>query len=359
MTIKSTWVKAHQDEKKLPGQILSDAALRNIKVDSIAEDYLLDPRQPQTSDNAAHVVAQTISILCIQGTRVTGQYEDAIRESIDGSYLRQYLSAKHDWSDSTWSCIDWYSHERHLKVLNGACLYQRLKFIHNWQPTNSQKCKFTKSDDASIGLCPCYKVTLEDHDHVLRCPSQASTRYLELQDIRSSIVQTTSPAGPILWAGLAHWLNHPNEPLSIDTSRYSGDTLLLVQQALHEQDRIGWDKAFRGYLSLTWGLLETPHNIPNPCNKNPQPTSAWVILTLSKLGNFSKAMCGKPAARNSIIPITPLLKQPISMQISLIATCQPPRYCYRPPQLLHNRPISRKSLNPDALLKPHISSSRA
>jgi hypothetical protein len=80
-----TWVQAHQDEKKIPGQILSDAALQNIKVDSIAEDYLLlDPRQPQTSDNAAHVDAQAISI-CIQGTRVTGRYEDAIHESIDGS----------------------------------------------------------------------------------------------------------------------------------------------------------------------------------------------------------------------------------------------------------------------------------
>ena len=134
MTIKSTWVKAHQDEKMLPGQILSDAALRNIKVDSIADDYLLDPRQPQTSDNAAHVDAQAISIVCIQGTRVTGRYEDTIRESIDGSYLRPYLSA-----DSTWSLIDWYSHERHLKVLNGACLYQRLKFINDWHPTNSQK----------------------------------------------------------------------------------------------------------------------------------------------------------------------------------------------------------------------------
>jgi hypothetical protein len=178
-------------------------------------------------------------------------YEDAIRESIDGSYLRKYLSDKHAWSDSTWSCIDWYSHKRHLKVLNGASLYQRLKFIHDWQCTNSQKFKFTKSDDASVGLCPCCKTTPENHDHVLRCPSQASTRYLELQDIRSSIEQTTSPAGLILWAGLVHWLNHPNEPLSIDTSRYSGDIQLLVQQALREQERIGWDKAFRGCLSLT------------------------------------------------------------------------------------------------------------
>jgi hypothetical protein len=61
MTIKSTWFQAHQDEKKIPDQILSDAALRNIKVDSIAEDYLLDPHQSQTSDKAAHVDAQAIS----------------------------------------------------------------------------------------------------------------------------------------------------------------------------------------------------------------------------------------------------------------------------------------------------------
>ena len=71
MTIKSTWVKAHQDEKKIPGQKLSDAALRNIKVDSIANDYLLDTCQPQTLENAEHVDAQAISI-CIQGTRITG-----------------------------------------------------------------------------------------------------------------------------------------------------------------------------------------------------------------------------------------------------------------------------------------------
>jgi hypothetical protein len=95
MTIKSTWVKAHQDENKLPGQVLPDTALRNIDVDSIVNGYLLDTRQPQTRDNAAHVDAQAITI-SIQGTRITDRYEDAIREHTDGSYLRHYLSAKHN-----------------------------------------------------------------------------------------------------------------------------------------------------------------------------------------------------------------------------------------------------------------------
>jgi hypothetical protein len=36
-----------------------------------------------------------------------------------------------------------------------------------------------------------------------------------------------APAGPVLWQGLAHWLNHPSEPLSVDTSRYSVARQLL------------------------------------------------------------------------------------------------------------------------------------
>jgi hypothetical protein len=102
-----------------------------VDVDSIANDSLLDTRQPQIQDNAAHVDVQAISI-SIQGARITGRYEDAIREHIDGSYLRHYLSDKHKWTDSAWLWIDWYSHELHLKVLKGACLFQRLKFIHDW-----------------------------------------------------------------------------------------------------------------------------------------------------------------------------------------------------------------------------------
>jgi hypothetical protein len=154
---------------------------------------------------------------------------------------------------------------------------------------NLKKLKFAKSTDASIGFCPCCKTTLEDHDHVLRCPAQRRTRYLALQDIHGTISETRSPAGPILWEGLTHWLSNPSEPLSIDTSRYPGRTKLLVQQALDEQERIVLVKPFRGYLSLRWGLLEVPHEVSNPYNKTPQP-NAWVISTLANLGMFSKAM---------------------------------------------------------------------
>ena len=52
-----------------------------------------------------------------------------------------------------------------------------------------------------------------------------------------------------------------------------GRTRLLVQQALDEQDHIGWDKAFCGYLGLTWVLLEAPHEIAKSYKKkHPNPT---------------------------------------------------------------------------------------
>ena len=108
-----------------------------------------------------------------------------------------------------------------------------------------------------------------------------------LKDIRGTIAETRSPAGSLLWQGLKHWLSNTYEPLSIDTSRYSARTQFLVQQAPDEQERIGWDKAFRGSLSITWGLLEAPHEVDNPYNKTPHhnPTRGWVISTLTKPWN--------------------------------------------------------------------------
>ena len=36
-------------------------------------------------------------------------------------------------------CIDWYGQICLLKVLKGTSRFQRIKFIYDWQPTNSQK----------------------------------------------------------------------------------------------------------------------------------------------------------------------------------------------------------------------------
>ena len=57
----------------------------------------------QTRANAAHVDARAISIPNQEGPRITGRYEDAIREHIDGSY-----QLKHDKSST--ARVERYSH---------------------------------------------------------------------------------------------------------------------------------------------------------------------------------------------------------------------------------------------------------
>ena len=42
MTFKSNGVGVHQDDDQLPGQVLSDAALGNIRVDSIVNRHMPD-----------------------------------------------------------------------------------------------------------------------------------------------------------------------------------------------------------------------------------------------------------------------------------------------------------------------------
>ena len=140
---------------------------------------------------------------------------------------------------------------------------------------------------SALAVRQLWKTVITSSDVLLK-----SALNMALKEIRGTIAETRSSAGPILWHGLKHWLSNTSEPLSIDTSRYSGRTQFLVQQAPAEQERIGWDKAFRGYVSIAWGLLEAPHEVDSPYNKTPHhnPTRGWAILTLTNLGTFSKAM---------------------------------------------------------------------
>jgi hypothetical protein len=116
---------------------------------------------------------------------------------------------------------------------------------------------------------------------------------------------------------------------------------------LHEQKRIGWDKAFRGYLRPHAKAL---HKVPNPYNKTPQ-SSAWVISTLTNLGTFSKAMwknhCTKLHDSNSTSSPTSDLDADIAHCYANLKTLSPLTTSY-------SIALSRRSSNPNARTKPNF-----
>ena len=80
--------------------------------------------------------AQAISI-SIQGTRITGRYEDVIREHINGAYLANILATHIHGRTQRGPVSTGTVMNATCKFLKGASLFQRIKFIHDWPTKNS------------------------------------------------------------------------------------------------------------------------------------------------------------------------------------------------------------------------------
>jgi hypothetical protein len=127
--------------------------------------------------------------------------------------------------------------------------------MHNWWNTGSQREKITMD---STSKCPRCGHHDESTDHILLCPASSSQKvcYLELITLRKSgkVYGLISTPWDILYSGLRLWLNTGNQTPHISLSKYNlhPDQQQILQQAINEQHKIGWNYACRGYLSTKW-----------------------------------------------------------------------------------------------------------
>jgi hypothetical protein len=96
-TIRISWIKGHQDDKKAYDTLPLRARL-NIDADRLATRHRLQDKK-EVKENTNHIAAQQISI-SINGIRIQSQVESSIRFHVNGYHLRQIMQAKHKWSDS-------------------------------------------------------------------------------------------------------------------------------------------------------------------------------------------------------------------------------------------------------------------
>ena len=93
---------------------------------------------------------------------------------------------------------------------------------------------------------------------------------------------------------LRQWLANPDN-ISPDISHIPMAQRGLVALALQEQQAIGWDLCFRGYLSRHWALAVAAHPSPpmppKNCTASPfDHGSIWARKTISELWEFARAM---------------------------------------------------------------------
>ena len=141
------------------------------------------------------------------------------------------------------------------------------KSIHGWLNTGSQKSKISP-DAVDLHKCPRCQEPNETHEHILTCPNihAHKKRYdLVCPMLCQNTLNDLCPVQQVFASCVKSWLETPETSMP-DVSRIPHSQWELLDQALAEQDRIGWHLAMWGYLSCHWALAIAA----NPCFKRGQ-----------------------------------------------------------------------------------------
>jgi hypothetical protein len=144
--LQTKWIEGHQDEDKTYEDLTTDARL-NVDVDKLASEYFWSGSGTRPSPNTPHRVA-----ISINGTIYPTKIDDQIRYHFNGSYLKEFLTKKHGWSESTWDAIDFSAFGRHFKSLSGAKRIQHMKLVHDLQPLGAHREIDRLSDDETLQM---------------------------------------------------------------------------------------------------------------------------------------------------------------------------------------------------------------
>ena len=135
-TIRSLWVKGHQDSAAKACPLPLSSRL-NITEDNLATLYRKTGRL-KPSQNCHHEEEQRCSI-SINGSRLSSQYDESIRFHINGYHLRQYLQSKQGWSDNTWEDVDFYTFGRHFRRLRPQSQAKWMKIVYDQLPLGERR----------------------------------------------------------------------------------------------------------------------------------------------------------------------------------------------------------------------------
>jgi hypothetical protein len=285
------WVKAHQDNTQPVDQLPLSARL-NVKADNLATQYyqaMMSKEVPWISHANPSPFPSCPVTLRVNGQVITAQSKAILRFHINGTRLRQHLQkSRKGWNDQVWSTID-------FSGLGGALLSEPVihrlkmsKLLHGWLNTGHQRKKMEPSANSKCPVC-----TQEDEtqQHILQCPgsSMKVTRFNGLIKLRSHIV--TKHGSSITWttlhSALSDWLHQrPKSPL-LAPNIQNNALIPILRQALAEQESIGWEYAFRGYLSSKWAVAQLQEH---PRSTERGIRQHWLRSVIKELWTFHLAM---------------------------------------------------------------------
>ena len=256
-------VKGHQDEMHsrhgIQGPLTRDTYW-NIAMDKLAESYRLPHPTPLTT-----VFRASRAALVHDNKVLVTKIDQKIRDLKHSANLRRYIQEKEHWEDAVFDSVDWVSFEACLRKLHVHKRINVTKYIFNWQNTGRQKQLFENSQAArenrtarDVGKCPMGCGHHEDSQHYLQCPKLHDAKAIDCSfgDLQKWMKKrdTHPEMEIILLQGLRHWTTH-SHPQEIWELTDSPDRTSL-EDAIREQNHIGWGNIFKGRISTIWGEVQ-------------------------------------------------------------------------------------------------------
>ena len=272
--IAACWVKGHQDENHDYEDLPREARL-NVDVDELATRQYENIHKHPPMRHIEHIACQKISIT-INGQRYPSNWDANIRWTINGTYMKQYLTTKHNWSETTWKNIDTQmvkAYHNH-KTISGKNMW--FKVAHNLHSLGERKQMMSTNSapTTNIDTCPCCHQQPETQLHMFTCDSNPN-RNAALMEFSSggSKYKEHHHFVQVMTDCIEQWLHNPQAPpLSTEVAcptlpQYNtllpNHMMATLRAAISEQTDIGWVNLFRGYFSTKWRVLAST-NMTHP-----------------------------------------------------------------------------------------------
>eukprot|EP00957_Ditylum_brightwellii_P043577 3303316-Ditylum_brightwellii.AAC.1 len=215
-----SWVKAHQDKKKLFHDLPINTQL-NCIADKDAEQFCTSASLDLQPTEALPELLQNKAYMIVNGTVVTNNLKEILQDNYDVINIRQYVKKKTSLQDNVMGMINWDTLGRNLKKQH---LFNQIRLEkETWQ-------------------------------HLLCCTHDDSIaiRTLAVTKFKSSLLQckTALIICSTLIYKLSQWLGLATAPPPIIPSDRLG---MILCTTVEEQAEIGWENFIKGRISICWG----------------------------------------------------------------------------------------------------------
>lgn len=245
------YVPGHQDDKKSWNELTRPEQV-NVMADRAAS-YCLSQQIlcPRLEQPAFEPIPSVRCYLRVDHHFVTSHEKKILLWRISEKNALSHYKEKYHWSRHSVQAIDWDTFGKTVARLPHLKWFIP-KWSASWLPTFSIL-NLREGVPAECLLCN----KEETNDHLWSCQCRIGSRLNFFRRFTRLLIDThTSPV--IMWemvAGLKWW---------IDTTNGIHNDFTPGTLAAREQQRIGWQHLFRGWLSSNWQRQQSEYEVMNP-----------------------------------------------------------------------------------------------